>query len=53
VSVMIVSSDTVRQRMAPRTPTNAVANHGVSNRGETEDIQAFTGPGHARSRPDE
>src|SRR3954471_18524459 len=50
---MMVSSDTVRQRIAPSTPTSPVANHGVWKRGETEDIQAFTGPGHARSRPDE
>src|SRR4051812_40905339 len=50
---MIVSSDTVRQRIAPMTPTSAVANHGVSKRGEIEDIQAFTGPGQARSRPEE
>src|SRR3954447_5540720 len=50
---MIVSSETVRQRIAPSTPTSAVANHGVSKRGETEDIQRLTGPGHARSRPEE
>src|SRR3954464_5582446 len=50
---MIVFSDTVRQRIAPSTPPSAGANHGVSKRGETEDIQRLTGPGHARSRPDE
>src|SRR3954447_273931 len=49
---MIVSSETVRHRIAPSTPTSAVANHGVRKR-ETEDIHALTGPGHARSRPDE
>src|SRR3954463_2501768 len=50
---MIVFSGTVRQRIAPSTPTSPVANHGVWKRGETDDIQALTGPGHARSRPDE
>src|SRR3954454_3063315 len=50
---MIVLSDTVRHRIAPSTPTSAVANHGVWKRGDTDDIQSFTGPGQARSRPDE
>src|SRR5215471_17435218 len=50
---MIVFSDTVRQSTAPMTPTSAVANHGVLNRGATDDIHELSRPGQARSRPEE
>jgi hypothetical protein len=35
------------------TPTSAVANQGVRNCGATSDIHELSGPGHARSRPEE
>src|SRR5262249_21482249 len=50
---MIVFNDTVRQSTAPMTPTSAVANQGVRNFGATDDIHELSGPGHARSRPEE
>src|SRR5690349_19955212 len=53
VHVDSVTTSTVRTRITPTAPTTIVASHGVFSCGCTAQKTLLTGPGHARSRPDD